>query len=266
MEAKNKLEGEQLPMYNVRQKEIIRYLSEVKFSKAEQLSDMFGVSVETIRRDLMELEKNTSVKRVRGGAVYNNMRAKELEFEKKMENNQSGKSAIANRAMEYIKDGDAIAINNGITSLALARLLQYGRNSLTVVTNSPEIALILSENESNKVFLTAGYLRKHNKSLIGSMCGDTLDLFKVDKTILSIDGISVEDCLTEYNTEEAAVLKKMIDIGHTKMVLCEYSKFSETAFNKICPAKRIDYIFTDWNMPMKEIKRWSEIEVKVVCI
>ena len=51
MEAKNKLEGEQLPMYNVRQKEIIRYLSEVKFSKAEQLSDMFGVSVETIRRD-----------------------------------------------------------------------------------------------------------------------------------------------------------------------------------------------------------------------
>ena len=251
-------------MYNERQKEIIRYLSEIKFAKAEQLADMFQVSLETIRRDLMELEKNTSIKRIRGGAVYSNMRAKELEFAKKMENNQIGKSAIANLAMEYINDGDAIAMNNGITTLALARCLQYGRNGLTVVTNSPDIALILTENDSNRIFLTAGYLRKHNKSLIGSMCNETLDLFKVDKTILSIDGISIVNGITEYNTEEASILKKMLEIGHTKMILCEYSKFSEVALNKVCPAERIDYVFTDWNMPLKDIKRWNDIGVKIL--
>ena len=77
-------------MYNERQKEIIRYLSEIKFAKAEQLADMFQVSLETIRRDLMELEKNTSIKRIRGGAVYSNMRAKELEFAKKWKIIKSG--------------------------------------------------------------------------------------------------------------------------------------------------------------------------------
>ena len=70
-------------MYNKRQKEIIRFLSEAKFAKMEQLAEQFQVSLETIRRDLLELEKDSSIKRVRGGAVYNNLRAKEMEYEKK---------------------------------------------------------------------------------------------------------------------------------------------------------------------------------------
>lgn len=64
----------------------------------EQLAEQFQVSLETIRRDLLELEKDSSIKRVRGGAVYNNLRAKEMEYEKKMENNQVEKHAIAKLA------------------------------------------------------------------------------------------------------------------------------------------------------------------------
>ena len=93
-------------MYNERQKKIIRHLSEVRVAKIEELAELFLVSVETIRRDLMELEKDSSIKRIRGGAVYNNLRAREMEFSKKMQNNQQGKHAIANLAMEYINNGD----------------------------------------------------------------------------------------------------------------------------------------------------------------
>ena len=184
-------------MYNERQKEMIKYLYEVKFARAEQLSERFQVSLETVRRDLMVLEQGSSIRKVRGGAVYSNLRAKEMEFEKKME-------------------------------------------KLTVVTNSPDIALILSDNENNQIYLSSGYLRKHNKSLVGGMCNECLGNFKVDKTILSVDGISIQDGVTEYNTEEAATLRKMLEIGHTKMILCEFSKFSEVAFNKVCGADRND--------------------------
>ena len=219
-------------MYSERQREMLRYLSEVKFAKVEQLSDLFHVSIETIRRDLLELEKDSSVKRIRGGATYSSFRAKELEFSKKMESNQQEKLAIAQAAAEYINDGDAIAMNNGSTTLSLARYLLKSRKMLTVVTNSPDIALILSDNESNQIYLTSGYLRKHNK--------------------------------TEYNTEEAAVLRKMLEIGHSKIILCEFNKFSEVAFNKVCSAEQVDYVFTDWNMPAKEIKAWNDIGVKVL--
>lgn len=251
-------------MYNKRQCDIIRYLSEVKYAKAEQLAALYQVSMETIRRDLVDLEKDSSIKRIRGGAVYNNLRAKELEYAKKMEHNQQEKYLIAKIADEYINDGDAIAINNGSTTYALAKCLQYTKKSLTIVTNSPDIALILSEGEENQVFLTSGYLRKHNKSLIGGMCNECLGNFRVDKTILSIDGISIEDGVTEYHAEEAATLRKMLEIGHTKIILCEFSKFSEVAFNKICSAGDIDYVFTDSNISAKEIKAWNDIGVKVL--
>lgn len=251
-------------MYNERQKAIIKYLFEMRFAKAEQLAEQFGVSLETIRRDLKELEKGSSIRRIRGGAVYNNLRAKEQDFEKKVESNQKDKLAIANLAVNYIDDGDAIAMNNGSTTLVAAICLRDSRCRLTVVTNSPDIAMILSENESNQVFLTSGYLRKHNKSLTGGMCNDSLEKFRVDKTILSVDGISIRDGVTEYNTEEAATLRKMLEIGHTKMVLCEFSKFSEVAFNKICSASELDYVFTDWNIPAKDIREWNSYGVKIL--
>ncbi|MCI8958374.1 MAG: DeoR/GlpR transcriptional regulator [Lachnospiraceae bacterium] len=67
-------------MYNERQKKIIHHLSEVRVAKIEELAELFHVSMETIRRDLMELEKDSSIKRIRGGAVYNNLRAREMEL------------------------------------------------------------------------------------------------------------------------------------------------------------------------------------------
>ena len=135
-------------MQNKRQGEIVRYLSEVKFSKIEQLAEVFQVSIETIRRDLLELEKDSSIKRIRGGAVYNNLRAQEMEFERKLEKNQMEKQAIARLASEYINDGDAIAMSNGTTSLALARCLAERKNQLTVITNSPDVAIVLNENKT----------------------------------------------------------------------------------------------------------------------
>ena len=251
-------------MHNERQSGIIRYLSEQKFARIEQLAEQFAVSPETIRRDLLDLEKDSSVKRVRGGAVFNNLRAQEVAYQKRMENNPREKLAIAHLACEYINDGEALALSNGTATLALARCLVRQKEKLTVVTNSPEIAMVLNENPTHSVYLTSGYLRKHNKSLVGSICQECLGSFRVDKAAVSIDGVSIRDGITEYNSEEAAVLKKMLGIAHTRMVLCEFSRFREVALNRVCPAGQIDYIFTDWNISSREIREWSDIGVKVL--
>lgn len=251
-------------MFSRRQEEILRYLSENKYARIEWMAGFFHVSAETIRRDLMELERDSSVKRVRGGAVYSSLRAQEMEYEKRMEKNQPEKRAIARLAYEYIQEGDAIVMNNGTSNLELAEILRESSKSLTVVTNSPQIAIVLNENKNHSVYLTAGYLRKHNKSLVGSICDECLGYFKVDKTILNIDGISIEDGVTEYNTEEAAVIRKMVKIGRTRMVLCESGKFNEVAFNRVCSMDEIDYVFTDWNIPPREIKAWKDFPVKIL--
>lgn len=249
---------------NKRQEELVRCLSELQFAKLEQLAERFAVSEETIRRDLLELEKSAPVKRVRGGAVYSASRAQEMEYARRMEVNQLEKRAIARLASEYINDGEALVLNNGTATLELARCLVDTKHNLTLVTNSLDIALLMNKNETNSVYLTAGYMRRHNKSLVGSLCADCLDNFKVDKTLLSVDGVSVEDGVTEYNTEEAAVIRKMMEIGRKHIILCESSKFREVVFHKVCDATGVDTIFTDWNIPAREVEAWAKIGVKVL--
>ncbi len=251
-------------MNEERKQQMVKYLAETKFAKIERLAERFEVSQETIRRDLIELEKKHPIKRVWGGVTYQSPRANEMDFDKKSDNNAPGKNVIARLAVEEIQDGDAIVINNGITTIALAYQLAKVRSNLTVVTNSLNIAVMLSNVDSNQVYLTSGYLRKHNGSLIGNMCNDILDMFKVDKSIITVDGISIENGVMEYNTEEASVLRKMLSIGHTKIILADYGKFSEIAFNKICSIDSIDYVFTDHPIPARELKRWEDFDVKVI--
>ncbi len=251
-------------MYTERQNQIIKYLADVKFAKIEQLAKEFDVSNETIRRDLFDLEREGVIKRIRGGAVFNTLLAHEMEFSKKLGNHQAEKQAIARTAVEYIDDNDAIAMSNGTTNIALARLLARTRQNLTIITNSHEVAAAANENSSHKVILTGGQMRKHNGSMIGSLCLDCIGQFRVDKAIVNIDGLSIENGIMEYNTEEAAVIRHMLGISQMKMVLAEYRKFNEMAMNVICPAAQIDVIVTDWNVSAKEIKAWAEAEVKVI--
>lgn len=251
-------------MFNQRQTEILRFLAEVQFARLDQLAARLGVSAETIRRDLKELEQESAIKRVRGGAVFSGLRANEREFVKKVNSNHQEKSAIAAEALKHLHDGEAIAINNGVTSMALAHAIERSGLSLNIVTNSPPIAVLLSQTDQNRVFLTGGYLRKHNKSLVGSLCGNSLENFRVDKTFLSVDGLSIQDGITEYNTEEAAVLRRMLRIGREKIILAECSKFREVAFNRICTAEEIDCIITDWNITAQEMAPWQDAGVQVI--
>ena len=68
----------------------------------------------------------------------------------------------------------------------------------------------------------------------------------------------------EYNTEEASVLRKMISIGHIRMVLADYGKFSEIAFHKVCNIDQINCVITDNPIPAKELKRWEELGIRMI--
>lgn len=251
-------------MLTEREKKILRYLAEVKFAKVEQLSAVFGVSVETIRRDLLDLERDASIKRVRGGAIYNAMRAKEIEFDKKLENNQQEKLAIVRAAVECVRDSEAIMLSNGSINIMLARELAQKRSDLTIITNSLDAAMILNKNASHKVIVTGGELRKHNQSMVGSVCLDCLDHFHADKAIVNVDGISLENGVTEFNIEEAAVIRKMLSMSQTRVVLCDYGRFSEIVLNRVCTIDTIDIVFTDWNIPLRQIKEWEDAGIKIV--
>ena len=246
-----------------RQEEIIRYLSTVKFAKIEKLSEHFSVSSETIRRDLLELEKGESVKRVRGGAVYDPKRSREEAFSKRKEEHLPEKQSIVQLTLEYIYDHEALMISNGGTNIVLAEMLAAQKNDLTVITNSVEVAQILLSNKTHRVLMTGGEMRRHNGSLVGDACLEFLERFKVDRAIINIDGISLTDGIMAFSIEEAAVLRKMLSMAQTKIVLCSNRRFKEVALNRICTADGIDMIFTNHHLPQEESEQWERSGVHV---
>ncbi len=247
---------------NKRQEKEVAYLAEENFVKVEQLAKRYNVSNETIRRDLLLLEAEGYIRRTHGGAEFDNLRAQEKQYETRTQRNFEEKKALAALAFDFIEDGDTLAMNTGTSTLELAKLL-VKRNHLTIITNSLDIAVTIGRNPSNNIYLPGGYLRMEGRGLSGAMCCEDLSRFRVDKTILSVGGITLEDGVTEYHVEESAAIREMIAIGNKTMVLADYSKFKEVALNKICDIKEIDYIFTDWNTPVREISLCRGKGVKV---
>ena len=117
---------------NSRQEQIVQYLVENHFAKVESLVEVFGVSNETIRRDLKKLEQESFIIRTHGGAQYDNLRAREKQYEIRAQRNFAEKKSIARLAASYVKDGDSIVLNTGTSTLLLAKELG-NRNNLIVI-------------------------------------------------------------------------------------------------------------------------------------
>lgn len=245
-----------------RHDEILKILAEERQVKIEPLAKRFNVSIETIRRDLKALEKRQLIRRVHGGAVYDSLRARETAFDSREIKNPREKRAVAKATADLINDGDALAISNGTSTLEVAKALS-GKNCLTVVTNSIQIAQEMVENDTNDVYLISGRLRKEGLGLSGTSGCEYLRKFRVDKAILSVGGISIDHGVTDYHVEEAEIMRTMLEIANQKIVITDYTKLTLSGLNKICDVKDVDIIVSDWNTPIREQNGYRELGVKV---
>lgn len=214
--------------------------------KVSQLMKTFGVSIETIRRDLEALEKDGLLKRVYGGAVQNSRRSVEPLIENRMVRNAAEKEKIGRRAALLVEDGDVVGIDVGTTTMELALALRERDLHVIAITNSLPIAAVLSESERIEVILTGGRVRRGELSVGGHFLTEAnMRMFQTDKLFLGVGGITREFGITDYREEEIAF--RRIGVERTKEVyaLADHSKFGVTAMNHICDMDRIHAVITD---------------------
>ena len=132
-----------------RRNRIIRYINENRKADIRQLADLLGESEITIRRDLIELEKAKKLIRVHGGAILNEQKKSVWQTSSiynRLERNREDKERIARMAATLIHNDESLFIDGGSSNQILAPLIRDLKNML-FVTNSPDIADILLENE-----------------------------------------------------------------------------------------------------------------------
>lgn len=227
-----------------RQARIADLVSSRKRVKALALSKMFDVSVETIRKDLLDLQDRGVLVRVHGGAQARPS-TQESAYDRRRSVNNAAKSVIAAAAVAGVEDGSTIYLDYGTTTFALAMALVHGSRRLTVVTNALPIANLLAESETIETIVLGGILRRNERSLFGPIAERALDLLFIDVGFFSCAGIHAEAGITNPHPFEAAASHKALQHCSTVVVLADSAKFDGIAANKVADLTQIDLLITN---------------------
>jgi DeoR/GlpR family transcriptional regulator of sugar metabolism len=228
-----------------RQARLLDLLRSNLFTDIQLLREHLGVSIATIRRDLSELESRGLLKRTHGGATVINQVTRDAVAAVRETSYAAEKQRIAKAAAELIVEGDAVVIDSGTTSLAVARELASNQ-SLTFVTNGTDVLATLVAGGARNVHFIGGEYVDINHSTGGSMACDMVRRFNVDKAILSVSSVDLNrSLLCTLLPQVGSVQQAMIDIAQTVIVVADNSKFDRTALCVIAPLSDVDYIVTD---------------------
>ena len=167
---------------------ILKQLYEEGKVLVQDLSASIHVSTETIRRDLKELENESLLKRVHGGAVLTKKINGELSVNIRKNIFLDSKKIIASKAIKYIADGSTIFLDSSTTSIEIAEEL-FRFNHLKVITNSLLIAEILSKNINIHLILIGGNFNAKNFSFIGYAAQEHLNRYLADICFISSTGV-----------------------------------------------------------------------------
>lgn len=242
---------------------IIQYISKNKIVRALDLAEQFQVSMETIRRDLEELEQEGLVKRVHGGAVLDRMHGVEPAYNIREIKNYEEKVLIGKCAAELVQDGDTIIIDLGTTTLEFARFLKEKKN-LTVLTNALQIATELSYYTNIKVIVLGGNLRSGEIATSGYWAERMVQQFYVDKLFLGTGALSIERGIMDYNIDESNLRRYFVENANQIVALADYSKFGIKALSQVCELKHLDIIVTDEKTNKTYVRDLRKAGIKVI--
>ena len=208
------------------------------------LSQQFGVTEETIRRDLEKLASQGIVTRTYGGAVLNTETVLEgVSFFKRAGILTEAKQRIAFKAVELLENKSTVAADSSSTVMETLRLLKDRRN-MTLLTNSVE-ALHELGTSSLSVVSTGGILNPSSMSLQGAIAKKTISNYNVDILLMSCKGLDMDKGALDSNEAEAEVKKAMTSQAVQLALLLDHTKFGKVAFVQLTELERLDYVVTD---------------------
>ncbi len=233
----------------LRVEKILRILQQSGSVSVEDLCRLLSVSIATVRRDLQELEDRGLLRRTHGGAItvepllYEAFRH-DSSFRDQMDQRADEKRRIAVAAADLIQDGDTISLTAGTTTTEVTRCIRH-RSGITVVTNTVNVAMELSQRHDLDVMVTGGHLRGDWFSLVGPIARQMIEQIIVDKMFVGVNGIDAEKGLTCLNSEEAATNRAMVQQAKQRIVVADHTKLGVVNPHRICTLKEIELMITD---------------------
>jgi DeoR/GlpR family transcriptional regulator of sugar metabolism len=242
-----------------RQKLILDQLKAAKKINFVELSSMFSVSYDSIRRDVIELEDKGLLKKVHGGVVSNSY-LNILSGQRNDVLNSSDIEIVIKKALKLIKKNQIILMDGGTTNFFLAE--QIPKNlTLTIITNSPPLAMALNDHEHIEVIMLGGQYYKRYQVNMGLEVCRQIKAFNIDLFFMGINGIDANKGLSIRNYEES-VLKKQMMLSAKRVICCVVEeKIGVVEAYQVCNTKEIHILITSLNPDEAVFKDFKGLEV-----
>ena len=239
-----------------RRNEILEKLQTDRRVVVSELSQLYDVSEETIRRDLEKLVNDGYAIKSYGGAVINENVNIELPFNIRKNRNIVGKQHIADLVSKVVKDGDSLMLDASSTAVYIAKTLQEkGKKNLTIITNSIEIIIELFDVQDWTILSTGGASREGSFALVGPQTDKMIRSYHVDKAIISCKGIDAAAGMTDSDELHANNKSTMLAAAKERILAIDSSIFDKIAFTEIGTLDDLTMVITD----EKPEERWLQI-------
>lgn len=244
-----------------RQQKIVELVNQKASIRVSELSRIFSVTEETIRRDLEKLEGEEKLRRSHGGAVSVQEGSPEIPYFQREITNVDEKREIAAEAVKKVEPGDRIILDASSTTWYMAKILPD--MPLTVLTNSVKVAVELSSKKKVTVISTGGMLLSGSLSYVGPLAERSLDTYHVSKAFVSCKGLHLQRGVSESNELQARIKEKMIQIADQVYLMIDHSKFGVQALTHVSPISEIDHIIVDSGLDPFQVRQLEELQLEV---
>jgi DeoR family transcriptional regulator, fructose operon transcriptional repressor len=208
------------------------------------LARRYGVTTETIRRDLSDMQGKNLLRRVHGGAVPIERMNHEPMVDARDTVNAEEKLRIAQVAVAEVPERGSVIIDSGTTGQRLAQVFPVDRD-VHVVTNSLTSAVTLSRRGIQNLTVLGGSVRTKRLSMVDETTRDELRDMAIDVLFISCDGLSFKHGLTTPYREEHTLKRAMIERAHRVVALVDSSKFGNVQMFSFAKFDEIDVLVTD---------------------
>lgn len=230
-----------------RQERLLRSVEVEGVCSIGALAERLGVSEETIRRDVRDLETQGKLQKLHG-AVRLRDRNSETPFGERAGELHAVKVAIAKAAAELIPDNCSVFIDTGTTSLHVARALR-GHRQLSVVTNAHDAAHELCSINGNRVYMAGGEIDHDRRAVFGVDTIAFLGQFVPDVAILSAAALDLKLGLMEFQVSAAMIKRHVATLARSVMLVADSTKFHRAGLVQSCPFDVVTTFVTDGPIP-----------------
>ena len=229
----------------------------------EALAERFGVTLQTVRRDVQRLAEAGLLSRFHGGVRLPGSTTENIAYRQRQAMESEAKARIAKAIAQRVPHGCSLILNIGTTIEAVAReLLQH--RGLRVITNNLHVAALLSTNPDCEVIVAGGQVRSADQGIVGEATVDFMRQFKVDMGLIGISGIEADGTLRDFDYREVKVSRTIIEQSREVWLAADRSKFNRPAMVELARLDEVDVLFTDAPPPPPFDTLLAQVDVECV--